>query len=79
MFKAMQTATTKRAEGILGNKRRHHYADVAALVACCLELSRVVGERDSVVAWLDDLRKKYSRFPAFQEELKAALGSTRST
>ena len=79
MFKAMQTATAKRAEGILGNKRRHHYAHVAALVACCLELSRVVGERDSVVAWLDDLRKKYSRFPAFQEELKAALGSTRST
>jgi hypothetical protein len=77
VLKAMQTAATKRAEGILGNRRRQHYGHVASLVACCLELSGAVGERDSITAWLDALRKKYSRFPAFQEELKSALGSIR--
>lgn len=75
MLKAMRTATTKRAEGILANKRRRHYGHVAALIACCLEVSPVVGEQDSIAVWIDGLRRKYSRFYAFQGELKTALGS----
>lgn len=75
MRKAMQTAVAKRADGILANKRRSYYAQVAALAACCLEISAAVGERDSAQAWLEALRKKYSRFYAFQGELKNALAS----
>ena len=75
MLEAMRTAATKRVGGILGKKRRRHYGHAATLVACCLELAPAVGRQEEVAAWVHDLRKHYSRFSAFQEELKRALAS----
>jgi hypothetical protein len=73
MLKAMRAAAIKRVEGILGNKRRRYYGHAATLIACCLELAPSVGEQKAVTDWVDDVRKKYSRFSAFQAELKDAL------
>jgi hypothetical protein len=75
MLEAMRAAAEKRAVGILGNKRRRHYGHVATLLACCLELAPAVGRQEEVADWVDVLRKRYSRFYAFQEELKRALAS----
>jgi len=75
MLEAMRAAAEKRAVGILGNKRRRHYGHVATLVACCLELAPAVEGQEEVADWADDLRNRYSRFYAFQEELKRALAS----
>lgn|GEM_PF-786275 len=75
MFKAMQTAAARRLEGVLENKHRRSYGHAAILIACCLELSPVIGERDSVANWIDGLRRECSRFKAFQRELETALGS----
>lgn len=75
MLDAMRTAATKRVEGILGNKRRGHYGHVALLIACCLELAPGVGKQGVVAAWVSDLRKRYSRFHAFQKECTRALAS----
>jgi hypothetical protein len=78
MLEAMQAAATSRLEGVLDKKRRGHYAHAAKLVACCLELSAVVGKREPVADWIDDVRREYGRFSAFQKELKSAPASTSS-
>ena len=78
MLEAMRTAATRRVEGILGNKRRSHYGHAALLVACCLELAPGVGEQSAVVEWVNDVRKRYARFHAFQEECARALASISS-
>lgn len=73
MLEAMRSAATKRVEGILGNKRRRHYGHAAMLLACCVELAPVAGREAPIATWLESLRKEYSRFYAFQEELRGAL------
>lgn len=75
MLHAMRVAAEKRVEGILDHKRRRHYGHAATLAACCLELAPVVGKQKAFSDWIDDLRKKHSRFHAFQQELKHALAS----
>jgi len=75
MLEAMRAAATKRVDGILGKKRRRHYGHAATLVACCLELAPAAGEEKVVADWVHDLCARYSRFSAFQEELKNALAS----
>lgn len=77
MLDAMRAAAAARTAKILENKRRRHYDRVAVMVACCLELAPVAEERDFVAAWFGDLRKRYSRFSAFQAELRHALDSIR--
>lgn len=72
---AMRTAASKRVEAIVINKRRRHYSHAAALVACCLELAPAIGKGKAFAAWVGGVRKKYSRFHAFQAELTAALAS----
>jgi hypothetical protein len=44
-------------------------------VACCLELAPAAGKEKVIADWVHDLRARYSRFSAFQEELKNALAS----
>ena len=78
MLKAMQAAARKRVAGILGNKRRRHYDHAAILVACCLELDPVVGKPGAIAKWVTDLRRKYSRFYAFQKEVDHALAEVSS-
>jgi hypothetical protein len=73
MLEAMRTAATKRIEGILGNKRRAHYGHAALLLACCMELAPRVGKQIAVAEWVQSVRKKYSRFAAFQDECERAL------
>lgn len=75
VLEAMRAAASRRVEGILSHKRRHHYGHAATLVACCLEVALAVGKRKEVADWVDDVRKKYSRFYAFQQELTTALAS----
>ena len=72
---SMGAAAGKRFDGILGKKRRRHYGHAATLVACCLELAPAVGRQEEVAKWVHDLRKRYSRFSAFQGELTNALAS----
>lgn len=78
MLEAMRLAAERRVEGVLGDKRRRHYGHAALLVACCLELAPGVGRHAAVAEWVAALRKRYARFPAFQEECDRALGSTGS-
>ncbi len=81
MLEGMQCAATRRTEGVLVNKRRRHYGHAAMLIACCLELASIVGQKEAVSAmseWVAELRRAYKRFPAFQRELEDAL-AMRST
>ena len=78
MLEAMQAAARKRVAGILGNKRRRHYDHAAILVACCLELAPLAGKPGAIAKWVAALRRKYSRFPAFQRELDRALSEVSS-
>ena len=66
---AMRTAASKRTDGVTGEKRRRHYEHAAMLVGCCVE-----ADIQGSAAWLDALRARTSRFPAYQEALRAALG-----
>ena len=74
MLTAMKDAATKRTDGVLGEKRRRHYGHAAALVACCVELE---DGTDSDSPWAEALRTRTSRFPAFQEALRAPLAKAR--
>jgi hypothetical protein len=67
---ALRAAASKRSQGVTGEKRRRHYDHAATLAACCVEIDRV-----GSAAWFETLRAQTSRFPAFQEALKSALGS----
>jgi hypothetical protein len=69
---AMRTAASKRTDGVTGEKRRRHYEHAAMLVCCCVE-----PDRQGSAAWLEALRARTSRFPAYQEALRAALGGGR--
>ncbi len=69
---AMRTAASKRTDGVTGEKRRRHYEHAAMLVGCCVE-----ADLQGSAAWLDALRARTSRFPAYQEALRAALGGGR--
>ncbi|MGH7437361.1 MAG: hypothetical protein ACRENE_16915 [Polyangiaceae bacterium] len=69
---AMRTAASKRTDGVTGEKRRRHYEHAAMLVGCCVET-----DRQGSAAWLEALRARTSRFPAYQEALRGALGGGR--
>jgi tetratricopeptide (TPR) repeat protein len=69
---AMRTAASKRTDGVTGERRRRHYEHAATLVGCCVE-----ADRQGSAAWLEALRARTSRFPAYQEALRAALGGGR--
>ena len=74
MLAAMKVAALRRTDGVLAEKRRRHYGHAAALIACCVELEAGGGTPGAASLWADELRVKTSRFPAFQGELRAALG-----
>jgi hypothetical protein len=77
MLDAMKTAAARRTDGVLGEKRRPHYGHAAMLVACCVELEDGSGKATATSPWAEALRARTSRFPAFQQELRAALGKAR--
>jgi hypothetical protein len=70
---AMRSAASKRTDGVTGEKRRRHYDHAAMLVGCCVE-----ADRQGSAAWLEALRARTSRFPAYQDALRAALGGGRT-
>lgn len=70
---AMKNAAAARVAGVLGEKRRRHYEHAALLVACCSELEGAAGKVAEVSQWVGAIRQTWSRFPAFQEALRAAL------
>jgi hypothetical protein len=70
---AMRVAASKRTDGVTGEKRRRHYEHAATLIGCCVE-----ADRQGSAAWLEALRARTSRFPAYQEALRAALGGGRA-
>jgi hypothetical protein len=70
---AMRTAASKRTDGVTGEKRRRHYEHAATLVGCCVE-----ADRQGSAAWFEALRARTSRFPAYQEALRAAIGGGRT-
>jgi hypothetical protein len=73
MFTAMRGAAEMRAERVLSSLHRREYAAAARQIACCLEISPVVGEREATEAWMDQIRRAAARFAAFQKELRTAL------
>ena len=77
MLKAMKAAAVHRTDGVLGEKRRRHYGHAATLIACCVELEDGSGKANATSTWAEGLRARTSRFPAFQEELRAALAQAR--
>jgi hypothetical protein len=77
MLDAMKAAATRRADGVLAEKRRGHYGHAARLVACCMELEDGSGKAQGPSSWAEALRARTSRFPAFQEALRAAFARAR--
>jgi hypothetical protein len=76
MLDAMKTAAEQRADGVLDQKRRRHYEHAALLIAACVELDGAAAKRSP---WVEALRARTARFPAFQAELRDALArATRS-
>lgn len=72
MLDAMRLAAEKRIEGILGSSRRRHYGHAALIAACCLALAPK-GRETELFAWIEGLRRTYSRRHAFREELRRAM------
>jgi hypothetical protein len=70
---AMRAAASKRTDGVTGEKRRRPYEHAATLVGCCVE-----PDRQGSAAWLEALRARTSRFPAYHEAFRAALGGGRT-
>ncbi len=66
---AMRSAAAKRTDGVTGGERQRHYGHAAMLVGCCVE-----ADRQGAARWLEALRARTSRFPAYQRALLAALG-----
>ena len=77
MLAAMKAAATARVAGVLREKRRRHYGHAALLVACCAELEGEGPKAPATSEWVGGLRQTWSRFPAFERELGAALGRVR--
>ncbi len=73
MLDAMKAAAIRRTDSLLDKRRRRHYEHAATLVACCVEFEGSSGTQVSTSDWAERLRARTSRFPAFQEELRAAL------
>lgn len=63
----------RRAEAILGKKRRRAYARAAELLAACSDVLRLRGEGKRADALVSSFRTRYSRFSAFQREFRRAL------
>jgi len=70
---ALKRAATARVRGVLQKKRRRHYDHAAMLVACCVELEARSGKAAPPSAWVEVLRGRTSRYPAFQAALRRAL------
>jgi len=69
---AMRKAAERRLAGVTGQKRRHHYGHVAALVAACVACD---GSTEAA-RWLASIRTEYRRFPALRAEFDRALGAS---
>ena len=78
MLAAMKAAAAARVAGVLGEKRRRHYEHAALLVACCAEVEGTGPKAVERSEWVAGIRQSWSRFPAFQEELRAALARVRA-
>jgi hypothetical protein len=72
MQAALRAAAIARVEGVLREKRRRHYEHAAMLVGCCVEVDDA---RELAIGsgWIAALRRRTSRFPAFQAALRRAL------
>lgn len=73
---AMKVAAERRTDGVLGEKRRRQYDHASQLIACCAEIE---GQASGAIrsAWVENIRARTSRFPAFQAALRKALAQVR--
>ncbi len=71
---AMRTAASKRTDGVTGEKRRRHYEHAATLVPDAASKRICHGS----AAWFEALRARTSRFPAYHEALRSAIGGGRT-
>jgi hypothetical protein len=76
MLEALKAAAARRTDGVLAEKRRRHYEHAALLIGCCVELD-LATSKDGIPSWIDVLRARASRFPAFQAALRVALAEVR--
>jgi hypothetical protein len=67
----------KRAEAIVQGQHRRSYDKAALIAAACAEVLRARGQEDKAEALLEDLRDRFPRHRAFQDELKRAAGKAR--
>lgn len=62
----------KRINGIMAGKHRSAYDRAALLVVACSQALDALGRKSESVGFFATIGSRYSRFPAFQSELKAA-------
>lgn len=74
LLNAIRITVEKRAEGILSNKRRNHYAHIAFLMCCYVRMAEHLNE-DRAMIWFISMENKYSHFSRFKKELNRQLKS----
>jgi hypothetical protein len=63
----------QRANAIVSGKHRKSYDKAAVLTTACAEVLRLRGDREAASAFVSEVRNRFPRHHAFQNELKAAL------
>ena len=69
VLEALRQAAAKRVAGVTKEKRRRHDGHAARLVAGCA----VIDVTPETAAWVTDLRARYRRFHALQDEFTACM------
>jgi hypothetical protein len=63
----------QRVNAIVGGKHRRSYDKAAVLTAACAEVLRLRGNREAATAFISEVRNRFPRHRAFQDELKTAV------
>lgn len=67
------TMSRKRAEAIVGNKRRKSYDKAARVVCACADVLQACDKHGDADALVEDIRLEFSRHSSFQKELRDAV------
>ena len=66
----------RRVNAIVGDKHRGSYDKAAVLTVACAEVLRLRGDKAAADALIGEIRDRFSRYRAFQAEMKTALRQT---
>lgn len=71
-----QNETGKRIDAVVSNKYRGSYDKAAKILVVMAETLAIRKDKQAGHAFAEKYRSKYARFPAFQKEVKKALGNS---